>query len=179
MKGQWTGEQNWVTCLLIFVLLLILTGLAYPKEVRMIPYVVGFPTLLLLLFLWVGGFNPVVRRWVEMAARGQKRGGKDLGRPEKEPEFTEWGPVLIVMAWVFPFFIFVFLFGFALTSPIFMACFLNRKADMRWPAAIVYALVAVVCIYGLMEGVINADLWCGAIPEIIPGWLGGAIIPLL
>lgn len=179
MKSRWTGEQTWVTCLLIFVLLLIVTGMFYPMEVRMIPYVVGFPTLVLLLFLWIGGFNPVVKRWVEMAVRGQQRVEKKSGKPEKGSEFTAWKPVLIVMAWVFPFFILVFLFGYALMSPIFIASFLIRKAGMRWPMAVASAIFSTALIFLLMEGLIDADLWCGAIPEIIPGWLGGAIIPEL
>jgi uncharacterized membrane protein YhaH (DUF805 family) len=179
MKSRWNGEQYWVTCLLVFVLLLILTGMFYPKEVRLIPYVVGFPTLVLLLFLWISAFNPVVKRWVEKAARGQMGGEKKSRKPEKESEFTEWRPVLIVMAWVFPFFILVFLFGYALMSPIFIACFLIRKAGMRWPIAVASAIFSTALIFLLMEGLIDADLWCGAIPEIIPGWLGGAIIPEL
>ena len=179
MKSRWTGEQNWVTCLLIFVLLFILTGMVYPREVRLIPYVVGFPTLVLLLFLWISGFNPVVKRWVVIATRGQRGGEKKSESPAKESEFTEWMPVLIVMAWVFPFFILVFLFGYALISPIFIACFLIRKAGMRWPIAVASAIFSTALIFLLMEGLIDADLWCGAIPEIIPGWLGGAIIPQL
>jgi hypothetical protein len=179
MKSRWTGEQNWVTCLLIFVLLFILTGMFYPKEVRLIPYVVGFPTLVLLLFLWIGSFNQVVKRWVEIATRGQRGGEKKSESSAKESEFTEWRPVLIVMAWVFPFFILVFLFGYALMSPIFIACFLIRKAGMRWPMAVASAIFSTALIFLLMEGLIDADLWCGAIPEIIPGWLGGAIIPEL
>lgn len=179
MKKQWTGDQIWITIMIIFVLLLILTGLVYPKEVRMIPHVVGFPTLFLLLFLWVGGLNPVIKRWVEMAARGKRHGQNESDESDKGSEFTEWGPVLIVMAWVFPAFILVFLFGFALISPIFIACFLNRKAGMRWPMAVCSAIFSITLIYLFMEGIINADLWCGAIPEIIPGFLGGAIIPPL
>jgi hypothetical protein len=41
------------------------------------------------------------------------------------------------------------------------------------------AIFSTALIFLLMEGLIDADLWCGAIPEIIPGWLGGAIIPEL
>lgn len=179
MKSQWTGDQNWVTCLLIFVVLLLLAGLAYPKEVRMIPFVVGFPTLLLLLFLWVGNINPVVGRWVEMAARGRRSGEKKSGEPSKGSEFTEWGRVLVIMAWVFLFFAFVFLFGFALVSPLFIALFLVRKAGFRKGTALVYAVTATILIYLFMQGVIKADLWSGAIPSIIPGILGGAIVPPL
>lgn len=179
MKTQWTGSQNWVTFIILFVIVLILTGFGYPKEVRMIPFVVGFPTLLLLIFLWIGGFYPRVIHWIEDAMGEQREEKKGLKKGEKSTEFTEWKPVLIVMVWVFLFFLFVFLFGFALVSPVFITAFLIRKAGMRFRSALLYALIAVALIYIFMEGLINADLWCGAIPEIIPGWLGGAIIPPL
>ena len=179
MKKQWTGDQIWIAVMILFVLLLIVAGLAYPKEVKLIPYVVGFPTLFLLLFLWFGGFNSVIRHWVEMDVRGNRRGENRPGESEKGSEFTEWGPVLIIMVWVFLTFLLVFLFGFALISPVFIACFLIQKARMRWPIAVASAVFSTVLIYLFMEGVINADLWCGAIPEIIPGYLGGAIIPPL
>ena len=129
MKKSWTGDQTWIAVMILFVLLLILAGLVYPKEVKLIPYVVGFPTLFLLLFLWFGGFNSGIRRWVEMAVRGNGSGGKRHGDSEKGSEFTEWGPVLIIMVWVFLTFLLVFLFGFALISPVFIACFLIQKAE--------------------------------------------------
>ena len=83
------------------------------------------------------------------------------------------------MGWVFLFFVFVFFFGFALVSPVFIALFLIRKASMRWHVSVLYAVIATLLIYVFMEGLINADLWCGAIPEVIPGYLGGDIVPPL
>jgi uncharacterized protein YqhQ len=179
MKAQWTGDQSWVTLMGIFVLVLTLTGFSYPIEVGIIPFVVGFPTLLLLLILWIGGFYPGIIHWLEDAMGEGQSKEKNPEKPEKSSEFTEWKPVLIVMTWVFLFFIFVFLFGFALISPVFIASFLIRKAEMRWQTSVVSALVATVLIYVFMEGLIKTDLWCGAIPEVIPGILGGSIIPPL
>ncbi|MBW1804401.1 MAG: hypothetical protein JRJ85_27170, partial [Deltaproteobacteria bacterium] len=84
-----------------------------------------------------------------------------------------------IMAWVFLFFILVFLFGFALVSPIFIACFLIRKADMKWHVSFACAVFATIIVYLFMAGLIKADLWCGAVTVIIPGILGGAIVPPL
>ena len=50
---------------------------------------------------------------------------------------------------------------------------------MGWLKAGLYAVVAVVLIYMCMEGLIHADRWSGAIPTIIPGFLGGSIVPPL
>ncbi|MFH1488263.1 MAG: tripartite tricarboxylate transporter TctB family protein [Pseudomonadota bacterium] len=179
MKTRWSGEQNWCTALMLFLILLLLAGFSYPKEVRMLPFVVGFPTLLLLVILWLGGIYPGVRRRIEMAGERKKDQKAVPDKVKKGEEFTDWKPVLIVMAWVFLFFILVFFFGFALVSPVFITCFLIRKASMRWQVSALYSVIATVLIYVFMEGLINADLWSGAIPEIIPGYLGGAIIPPL
>jgi hypothetical protein len=164
---------------MLFVILLLLTGFSYPREVRMLPFVVGFPTLLLLVILWFGGLYPGVRRRIEMTVGRKKEEKADSNKGKKGEEFTDWKPVLIVMAWVFLFFILVFFFGFALVSPVFIICFLVQKASMRWKVSALYAVIGTVLIYLFMEGLINADLWSGAIPEIIPGYLGGAIIPPL
>jgi len=179
MKARWTGNLTWISLMLLFVLLLILVGFFYQKEVKLVPFVIGFPTLLLLVILWIGCFYPKVVRWVEIAVGEGPNKSKNLIRTEKNSEFTEWQPVLVIMGWIFLFFVFVFFFGFALISPVFITCFLIRKALMRWYVAFTYALIAIMLIYIFMEGLIKADLWCGAIPEIIPGLLGGAIIPQL
>ena len=149
MKRRWTGEQNWVTFLLVFVVLLIVTGMFYPKEVRLIPYVVGFPTLVLLLSLWIGGFNPVVKRWVEKAAKTQKASEEKTGKPEQGSEFTEWRPVLIVMAWVFPFFILVFLFGFALLNYPLLSLFKPDVLIFGLPLLYVYVFGGWCLLIGL------------------------------
>lgn len=179
MRTRQTGEQHWITAALIFVVVLLLTAFTYPKEVRMMPFVVGFPTLVLLVTLRLGSFYPGILRRLEHVLGEGKGKEKDLSQRKKDTEFTDWKPVLNIMAWVFLFFVFVFVFGFALVSPVFMACFLNRKAGMGWLKAGLYAVVAVVLIYMCMEGLIHADLWCGAIPTVIPGFLGGSIIPPL
>jgi uncharacterized protein YqhQ len=178
MRGRWTGEQNWVTFIILFVILLILVGFRYPHEVRMIPFVVGFPTLFLLLLLWLGGLHSGFKVRVDtiLGEQGDKKSAEKRG---KGSEFTGWTSVLIIMAWVLLFFLLVFVLGFALVCPIFITCFLIRKAGLKWPTAVLSALIAIVLIYIFMEGVIQADLWCGAIPEIIPGIMGGSIIPPL
>ncbi|MBW1802681.1 MAG: hypothetical protein JRJ85_18345 [Deltaproteobacteria bacterium] len=55
---KWNGVQTWITLVFCFTLLLIVVAFFYPKEVRLVPFVVGFPTLGLLLILWAGGFYP-------------------------------------------------------------------------------------------------------------------------
>ena len=180
MKTRWTGSQSWTTLLTIFVGGLILVGFVFPKEVRIVPFVIGFPTLILLIILWVGGFYPRVIHWVE-GAMGDQRGGKskDTGGAERSLEFTEWKPVLVIIGGIFIFYAFVFLLGFVLVSPVFMASFLIRKGGLNWLAAILYSAIAILLIYTGVTGLLKVDLWSGVIPSIIPGILGGSIVPPL
>jgi len=48
MRTRQSGEQHWITGVLVFVVVLLVTAFTYPKEVRLLPFVVGFPTLALL-----------------------------------------------------------------------------------------------------------------------------------
>lgn len=179
MKTLQTAEQHWITGVLLFVIVLLLTAFSYPKEVRLLPFVVGFPTLVLLVALKLGSFYPGILRWLGHIMGEEQTKGEGPDQRNKSSEFTDWKPVLNIMAWVILFFVFVFVFGFALVSPVFITCFLIRKAGMGWLKAALYAVVAVVLIYLCMEGLIHVDLWSGAVPTVIPGILGGSIIPPL
>ncbi|MBW2066964.1 MAG: hypothetical protein JRJ03_18810 [Deltaproteobacteria bacterium] len=50
---------------------------------------------------------------------------------------------------------------------------------MKWPLAIIYAFGATFILYTGMTRVLRVDLWAGTLPTIIPGIMGGAIIPPL
>jgi len=180
MKKRWSGNLIWTTFLFVFVGLFVMVGRTYPKEVQIVPLVIGFPTLILLLILWLGEFYPDLTRWMDEATLGQrKKETMTMGMGRKGSEFTAWRPVLIIMGWVFLYYALVFLLGFALVSPFFIAAFLVRKAHLGKLTACIYAVIATVLIYVVMSGWIKADLWSGAIPRISPGLLGGSIIPPL
>lgn len=179
MRGKWAGSLVWTAVMTVFVGLFILVGFTYPKMVRTVPLVIGLPTFALLLILLIGEFHPPVNRWLEKVLGGQA-GGTRLGAGErKEQEFDEWRPFIVIIIWVFAFYILVFLFGFVLVSPVFIASFLIRKARMNRALAVTYALVATILIYSGMTGLLNVQLWTGAIPSLIPGILGGSMIPPL
>lgn len=180
MKRRWSGTLSWTTFLIFFAALFVVVGFTYPKEVRIVPLVIGIPTLILLIVLWAGEFYPDFARRIDAATLGRrKKKTVPVGMSPKGSEFTNWGPVLIIIAWVVIYYGLVFLLGFALVSPIFIAAFLVRKARMGKLAAGIYAVIGTVLIYVAMSGWIKADLWSGAIPRIIPDLLGGAIIPPL
>jgi len=178
MISRWSGSLTWISLLILFVGGLIGVGRTYPKEVQIVPLWIGVPTLILLVVLWIGEITALARHRNDATGKRQRKEQKvGSAAAQLSSEFTEWRPVIVVIGWVFLYFAVVFFLGFALASPFFIAAFLIRKAQMKGPAAVILAVAATVLVYALMTGLIASDLWCGAIPTIIPGILGGAIVP--
>ena len=161
------------TLMLILVSAMMVTGAHYPSNVRIFPFVVGIPTLILLFLLWLAYIFPEGKlisniRLLEEA--GQERGG--------DSQFAQWGQVLNTLAWLLAYYIFIFIFGFKVVTPIFLSAFFYQKTDFRLAKSVLIALVSSFFIIRFVES-FGIDLWIGAVPKIIPGIIGGSIIPPL
>ena len=87
-----------VSIMTLFVGTLLLIAIGYPDEVRLVPFVIGFPTICLLIVLLVGEFYPGIIHIVENAMEELWGGKTSGGSGRKKPsEFTEWRPVLGIM----------------------------------------------------------------------------------
>ncbi|PKN30878.1 MAG: hypothetical protein CVU64_01425 [Deltaproteobacteria bacterium HGW-Deltaproteobacteria-21] len=160
--------------MLFFVAVLLVTGMGYPFNVKIAPYTVGIPTLILLVILLLGELHPEWR-----IGAGGKQEGKSESKSEENSDFTSWAPVLNLFGWVFGFYGAVFLFGFMVATPIFLAAFLRRKAGMGWIAAVSSGILCTLLATWFVQGVFKIPLWLGAIPGVVPGILGGSIVPPL
>ena len=161
-----------------FIALLLWAGLGYPPEVQVLPLVVGVPTLALTIVLLAGEFHPPVMQRLDSALDDLWGGRQETTDPAVTRPASPWGPVLRMMAWAFGFFAAVFLLGMFVIPPLFIAAYLVTEARMRLVAALFASLVASTCLYAGMA-LLGVDLWTGSIAEIVPGILGGGIIPPL
>ncbi len=161
-----------------FIALLLWAGLGYPPEVQVLPLVVGLPTLALIVVLLAGEFHPPVMQWLDSALDDLWGGRRETPDAVAEQPRTSWGPVLRMMAWAAGFFATVFLLGMFVVPPVFIVAYLVTEARMRFAAALVASLAASTCLYAGMA-FLGVDLWTGSIPEVVPGILGGGIIPPL
>ena len=161
-----------------FITLLLWTGLGYPPEVQVLPLVVGLPTLALTIVLLVGEFHPPVMQWLDSALDELWGGRRETPEAAAGQSSTSWGPVLRMMAWAIGFFAAVFLLGLFAVPPLFIVAYLVTEARMRLGTALLASLVASTCLYAGMA-LLGVDLWTGSIAEIVPGILGGGIIPPL
>ena len=161
-----------------FITLLLWTGLAYPPEVQVLPLVVGLPTLALTIILLVGEFRPPVMQWLDSALDDLWGGRRDTPDPGAEQSSTSWRPVVRMMAWALGFFATVFLLGMFVVPPVFIVAYLVTEARMSPDGALGASLAASTCLYAGMA-FLGVDLWTGSVPEVVPGILGGGIIPPL
>jgi hypothetical protein len=171
------GPFVWTVLLTLLVVTFLVTAISFPERVRIAPFLAGGATLALLLVLVAAEFIPRLRRWTEDTSGARPRdnqGGAD--RNIVPIEWAPWPIVLRFAAYIVGFFLFVFLLGFFVVPPVFIALFLINEARVGPKWAILSAMIASFSMYGGMV-LLNVDIWTGAIPEIVPGLIGGAIIP--
>ena len=123
-------------------------------------------------------FRPEILRWSETTLQDLWGGG---GGEESVPEnagegVTPWPPVLKSMGYALGFLILSFFVGFFVAPPIFVAAYLIFEAKVR-PLPAVLVGVVITALLDISMLLVHVDVWPGAIPEILEGYLGGAIIP--
>jgi hypothetical protein len=174
MKIQIRTSLVFTALMLFFVAVLLVAGLGYPYNVKIAPYTVGIPTLILLILLLLGELHPGWR-----IGAGVKQEGKTESQGQGNSDFTPWGPVLNLFGWVFGFYGAVFLFGFVVATPVFLAAFLRKKAGVGWIGAVSSGILCTLLFCSFIQVLFKIPLWLGAIPRLVPGILGGSIVPPL
>ena len=80
------------------------------------------------------------------------------------------------MAYAVGFLLLSFVVGLFVAPPVFVATYLIFEAKMRpWVAILVGIVITALLDTGMI--LVHVDVWPGAIPEIVEGYLGGAIVP--
>jgi hypothetical protein len=173
MKTYSSGPFICPFLLALFVGIFVLASLQYRREVALVPLVIGIPTLVLLFTLMIDVFHRARKRPREF----------DLDNMEDTQDTnatsTPWWPVVRIMAWILVFYGMVFFFGFLAIFPWFITAFLIAEGKRRWYTSLVLSLLTTLALYLGVSVLFEVDLWAGAIPEVIPGILGGSIIPPL
>jgi hypothetical protein len=163
--------------LLVLVSSIVMGSHVYDGRQRLVPLVIGIPTMLLLIGI------TVVELWPGLAQFNRAKGG---GEEEPVPAATapginagRWQRVVTIFGWLIGFYIFTLIFGYYLSVPIFLAAFFNREADVALPKSILIAIGVSVVFFLLFNLLLDIPLWPGILPRIIPSILGGGSIPPL
>ena len=170
------GPFIWTVLLTLLVAAFLIGAVPFPERVRIAPFLAGGATFVLLLVLVAAEFIPRIKRWSDVTPLARPGGDQDGVGSEAAAEWAPWPVVLRFVAYIVGFFLFVFLFGFFLVPPFFISIFLIIEARVAPKWAILSAVIASFSMYAGMV-LLNVDIWHGAVPEILSGLIGGAIVP--
>ena len=178
MKKPRTGETVFVLLLIAGLAIFTFGSLSYVTELRTMPLIFGVAGILLLLLLLAGNHIPAMRsiRQAGSPSASPSPGGDE--KPEAKSAEPEWRDVLKIMAYMVGFWVAILLFGLTITVPLLIAGFLILEAKAKAGNAILSGVIAVVLMVFSLN-FMGIDVWPGIIPEIVPDYLGGGLMPLL
>lgn len=162
--------------LMTIALSITLGSLQYAGNQRIAALVIGAPTIALLALLMIAEATPRLSRATRAfgadadAAPGEGEGAASAGA---------WRRVGTVYAWLLFYFAAMFVAGYYVATPLFMALFFVRESGLSLSRAAGVTLLTSAVFYLLFEMLLNIPLWTGALPLIIPDLLGGGRIPPL
>ncbi len=188
MKVRSTGTFVWVAVMAVAVIAMLVEAASLPPTIREVPNLLGWAVLVLFALLLVGEGYPAATAWMDTPLEELWQGGEankagpgdgpDTASKNRAADAVPWPSVLRVLAYIIGFWALVFLFGLYLAPPLFIVVFLVAEAGVRLRHAVLSSLIAGAFLFtGLY--LLKIDLWRGVVPEIVPGILGGAIMPSL
>jgi hypothetical protein len=171
------GDFIFTLVLGVFLTILLVDAFNFPASLQIAIFIGGFTTLALIVLLLIGNFRPKILRWSEMTLQDLWGGGGDEGGSQTEGEgATPWSAILKSMGYAVGFLALSFFVGLFVAPPIFVASYLIFEAKVsKLPAIFVGIFITALLSSGMT--LVHVDVWPGAIPEILEGYLGGGIIP--
>jgi hypothetical protein len=175
------GSFVWSVVLGLFIIFLLIVARGFPDSLRFTPYLAGFGTVAMTLVLLAGNFYPEILRWTETTLQdmwGGSEGGSKDEDSDTENRNQPWPAILLSMSYAVGFFVLVFVFGFTVITPMFISLYLIREARVAaiWAVPVACGVTTALVVAMLW---MNVEVWAGIGPEIVPDFIGGAIMPPL
>lgn len=179
--SKW-GTVLFYLFLLSAVLAMISSSFTFTERARLLPLMIGLPTAVLLVLSLVRELKPdlVLRfqNWMAIfrseATDNKTPSGFSSATEQEGPPLRSF---LIGGVWSCLLFILVLFLGFLAATLLFVPSFLRMFARYAWWRVFFYtAALFLVEWYGF-ELLLGLKLWHGAAPEMVPGFLGGGILP--
>ena len=93
-------------------------------------------------------------------------------------ETPAWSDVLRIISYIAAFWVLVLVLGLFLVPPVLIAAYLIVEARIATVKAIAVSFAFCGVLFtGLV--LLNVDIWLGIAPELVPGFIGGGIMPEL
>lgn len=150
----------------------IVDASSLPAQARYVPTVVAGVTLVFLVIGIITEAFPSTRRY--LTAR-TPRSDPRVTRQAEPP--AEWSAALKVMTFILTFWVLIFFFGLYIVPPVLVTAYLVTDGGVRPLVAICCALAATaLTLFGM--DVLGVQPWIGSGPELVEGYVGGAVMPL-
>ncbi len=165
--------------LVVNVLLLVLAGtiviasLQYNFRQRIVPLVIGIPTLVMLIAILMSDFSPRLNRIIIMASLGNPQEGLN------EDTTASWARIFVIAGWLVALSIALFVFGFYVIVPLFLLAFFLLEAKIPAVIAVLSSLVISAVLYVSFPYTLGIEIWPGIMPKVMHGVFGGGRIPVL
>lgn len=164
--------------LMTTALSITLGSLQYAGNQRIAALVIGVPTIALLALLMIAEATPRLSR-VTRAFGADADAAPGEETQTGQANAGAWRRVGTVYAWLLFYFAAMFVAGYYVATPLFMALFFVRESGLSLSRAAGVTLLTSAAFYLLFEMLLNIPLWTGALPLIVPDLLGGGRIPPL
>lgn len=168
--------------LMTIALSIVLGAFAYEGKQQLVAWVIGIPTITLLVVLIIAETVPSLLRYTR-ALGVSEDDAPDAGDSDGPPamEAGTWRRVGIVYGWLAIYFVAIFAFGFYIATPVFLVAFLTWESKLTLYYASGVMAVALVPLYIIFRLILDIPLWPGVFPtmKVIPGIIGGGSIPQL
>lgn len=161
---------------------MISSSLALAARARLLPLMIGLPTAVFLVVSLLRELKPdLVLRFQNWMGVFRKEGTNDKAAPGGssvgEQEVPPLSSILIGGTWFCLLLILVLFLGFLAATLLFVPCFLLVFARYPWWRVFVYTAVLFLVQWYGFELLLGLKLWHGMVPEIVPGFVGGGILP--
>ncbi len=140
--------------IVIMIIMLVIIGLSLRMEYfesKLLPLVIG-SAVFVLAAIGLGR---------EIMAGGEREATVARGETTTREETREgWRGYLLAGAWVAGFFLAIYLLGFIIAIPVFILAYMKSHGT-RWLAAIAFAILSPLVIYGVFELALRVILYRG------------------
>lgn len=170
-----------VTGLMLFLAVSFVIGaFTYMPRMRIVPLVIGVPTVALLVFIILQELKP---RLFSMDRSANEGADPEPEAPRRVTSSSidagQWQRVVTIYGWIAGFFVATFVLGHYLAIPLFLLAFFVKETGIAPLRALGIAVAVFLVLMLVFEVLLGIPLWPGILPRIVPHYIGGGSIPPL
>jgi putative tricarboxylic transport membrane protein len=169
------GRKDWIafsSVLLVISILMFILSIKYGLNTSILPFVISLFAIVLLVMLILGELNQ------KIDSLQQSILGSFAGRGRWKVIIT-WNQIVPVLIWLAIFFALFISIGTLPGVFVFDVYLMHSFGKYPWLSSSIVSLIITCLVFFIFEIALNLQLWPGAVPELIPGYLGGGFLPPL